>query len=215
MTADAQTSEARAAKADVEGACASWGKVCRRVGRISLLLAIAVPVVASVVPGYSPDALSFTTVVLGAWIPTWWGIEAFLLVLGIVALIAAFTIAPEADRPHRALRMVLTGLLIVGALIGAAVIGLRGAGEEYRLLPEQSADGCRIAVREYSFMFAGGGDVGIVRPGGTTVEWIGSYGADDGYKPFSSGTYSVDWRGEMVTFAVWGEPGREASWGYE
>ena len=63
---------------------------------------------------------------------------------------------------------------------------------KYYVLSPASSDGCRVAVREFSFLFAGRGTVYVVGAAGIGRK-VSSWTADDGYKPFSSGNYELKW----------------------
>ena len=66
---------------------------------------------------------------------------------------------------------------------------------KYHVLSPANSDGCRVAVREVSFLFAGSGTVYVVNAAG--IGWkVSSWTADDGYEPVSSRNYELKWHSD-------------------
>ncbi len=65
------------------------------------------------------------------------------------------------------------------------------------VLAPSSPAGCRVAVRESSFLFSGGGTVHVVPEGHIVGRLVGSFSTDDG-SPFESGAYRLSWDGEQA-----------------
>ncbi|WP_354183225.1 hypothetical protein [Arthrobacter sp. UYP6] len=82
------------------------------------------------------------------------------------------------------------------AVVSVAFSGLGALDDlssaKYYVLSPANSDGCRVAVREVSFLLAGRGTVYVVGAAGVGRE-VSSWTADDGYKPFSSGNYELMW----------------------
>lgn len=164
------------------------------------------------VPMGRDEALGWITLVIGEWIPTWWTVEVVLVALGLGSLLTARILAPPLRaRGSRASRAVLVTAAVVAVSGSMLAVGASNISQ-YSLLPERSEGGCRIAVQEHSFLYAGWGSVGIVQPGSVNVDWLGRYGADDGYMPFSRGTYAVDWQGREAGIEVWGDASNPTWW---
>lgn len=182
----------------------------RVVGTLSLVAATLVGVADGFGPN-SDDAFGWVTIVIGNWVPTWWTLELALVATGTVALLAATIIVPfPAARPGRVLRILVTVVLVL--TVPLCVLGVGLGTPEYTVLQEQSDGGCRVVVREYSFLLMGQGSAGIVQPGSMTVEWLGEYWADDGYMPFSGDTYSLNWTGTDGDLEVFSESPNWAAW---
>lgn len=82
------------------------------------------------------------------------------------------------------------------AVVSVISSGLGALGDvssaKYHVLSPANSDGCRVAVREVSFLFAGSGAVYAVNAAG--IGWkTGSWTADDGYEPVNSGNYELKW----------------------
>lgn len=196
----------------VSGERLRWRGVVRVVATLSLVGAVLTAVAVVIVPMDRDEALGWVTVVIGDWIPTWWTAELALVVAGIAGLLAARIIAPPSpERRARVLRIVLTVVLVITVPVSMlAVVWL--SSSRYSVLAERSAGGCRVAVQEFSFLFAGRGSAGVVQPGSWTVDWLADYSADDGYMPFSAGTYSLDWEGKTAVLEVRGTIGNPTGW---
>lgn len=196
-------------------------RVLRVLGLLLLAFVIAMGVIAygqvERVAGRDATAPDRFTLVLGTWFPTLWDVMIWPAVLGAVALLASAVIRPtQGTVRRRVARSVATAiasvatalsLLLAGIVTGADAIGSSGPG--LSVLHEESAGGCRIVVNQHSFLFAGGGRVGILQPGSIVVEWVRSYRSDDGLTPFGhGGAGHVRWEGRVaeIEAGTRGEP---------
>ena len=209
MTSESEQSSDSPAR-EVSSTRLRWWGTLRVLGTLSFVAAVFV----GVTDGFgqnSDDAFGWVTIVIGNWVPTWWTLELALVGTGTVALIAAMIIVPfPPARPGRGLRALVTVVLVL--TVPLCVLGVGLGTPKYTVLQEQSDGGCRVVVREYSFLLMGQGSAGIVQPGSMTVEWLGEYWADDGYMPFSGDTYSLDWNGTDGDLEVFSESANWAAW---
>ncbi|AXH37539.1 hypothetical protein DVJ78_18360 (plasmid) [Humibacter sp. BT305] len=156
------------------------------------------------------------TIVVGSWVPTTGSVFLIALTLAIALFFAARALSPAPRRPMaiRAVRTTLLVLLFVAAVPAGALVALTGSS--FQMLPGSSEGGCRIVVQEYTFLYAAWGNAGIVQPGSATVEWardvVDGYTADDGYMPFTAGTYRLTWEGPAADLAIWGSDSNPAHW---
>lgn len=173
-----------------------WWGTMRVIGSLSFIAAVFVGVI-DFVQADPSEAFGWVTIVIGNWVPDPLVVEVVLLAIGTVALLAALFIVPyPIERPWREFRIFVTVVLVVAVPVSFLAV-LLGAST-YMVLPEQSDGGCRIVVRDNSFRVIPSGSVGIVQPGSVTVDWLGDYSGDDGYSPFSGGTYTLDWKGKSA-----------------
>ncbi|MEU7476337.1 hypothetical protein AB0A63_10160 [Lentzea sp. NPDC042327] len=132
-------------------------------------------------------------VVAGGWVvPDWAVTGALLVAAGLVVVVRWRGRTPW---PFR----------VVAVLTALATL-LSGLGDTlatYTVLPP---DGCRVVVRETSFLFAGSGDVFLTGPLGVGTR-VGSYRTDDGYLPVASGDYSFRWESGTGRLGFAGRPG--------
>lgn len=185
-----------------------WRSALRDVGTLSLLAAVLMGV------GFvlsANEALGWVTIIVGDWIPTWHAVEFALVGTGAAALLIAACVAPSPP-PELGLvyRLSFAAVLTVSVLVSMIVVDL--GSSRYSILPEQSDGGCRVVVREYSFLLAGSGHVGIVQPGSITTQWLGKYGADNGLMPFSRGAYALKWNGKTADLDFSGGGPSWATW---
>lgn len=104
----------------------------------------------------------------------------------------------------RALAMLAT--LLVWALIGILwVVGLVSPWSVHVLTPSGPA-GCRVLVRETSFLWAGTGIVYVLPAGHVLAKPVSGYDADDGLEPVSEGMYDLSWQGTQGALNVRGTP---------
>ncbi|WP_143741363.1 hypothetical protein [Paramicrobacterium agarici] len=194
-------------------------RVRKKGQRAALLIAEVTPIAMSCValiamlirPG-SPDSLTSLTIAFGDWVPTWLLVDIVLAIVGYVALLAAILLAgPMSPRPWRASRVVLAAALILAVPASLVCVAL-STSSRYSVLPGESADGCRVVVRESTFVVTSWGDVGILEPGSMIVDWRGQYSAKDAYMPFSAGTYSLEWDGNRAEIDLWATESQPASW---
>ncbi|MET9914685.1 hypothetical protein ABZZ74_49815 [Streptomyces sp. NPDC006476] len=137
-------------------------------------------------------------VVRGRVIPGW-EVSGALLVLALVvhwSLIRAARVRETARPRKRATpRRLAEGLLIATAVLGTAW----GAGDDlisdaqYHVLSPTGPGGCRVVVRETSFLVIGSGEAYAVGHTGLALGESGSWRADDGYHPVAAGTYELHW----------------------
>ncbi|TLM80859.1 hypothetical protein [Pseudarthrobacter sp. NamE5] len=137
-----------------------------------------------------------------------WALSASLLVLSLgLAIVGAFVRHPRkaasgeqgSNRRGSGLRAGLAFLVGVCSVIG----GVGDLGATYTVLRPQGPGFCQAAVREHSFLFAGGGELYAVGFGGFGMP-VSSWTADDGYQPVASGTYEFTWDNEVALLMVHG-----------
>ncbi|MFI2361282.1 hypothetical protein [Promicromonospora sp. NPDC019610] len=140
-----------------------------------------------------------------------WGIGVVLLAVALVLLwyprpvrVAAGDEAQETRRPVlRRSRAAATVLAVVS--VGLAAGSDMFYEADYRLLPAEASDGCRVVTRETSYLMIGSGDVYVVRGLGVG-ERVGTWTADDGYRPVGAGTYDLALGPDGGTLTVRGTP---------
>lgn len=94
-------------------------------------------------------------------------------------------------------------VVVASGFAAASDIG----GVRYHVLSPASGDGCRVVVREVSFLFSGSGSAYAVGPSG--LGWkASSWTADDGYQPVASGDYELNRgpEGGLLTFRDTSDP---------
>jgi hypothetical protein len=194
----------------------AWRVVCWWLGLGCLGAALATSVATIAPPAGHEESLGFATPVVGSWVPATGAVFLIALALAIGLLVAARVLAPAPQRPlaRTVIRTTVLTVLFLAAAPAGAIVALTGS--DYRMLPGVSEGGCRIVVQEYTFLFAAWGHAGIVQPGATTVDWahgvVDGYTADDGYKPFTAGTYRLEWDGRSARLAGWGSSEGPARW---
>ncbi|MFD3732626.1 hypothetical protein [Streptomyces sp. NPDC058632] len=137
-------------------------------------------------------------VVAGRVVPGWgMGCALLCIALGLLMRMHSTSRRSAADagarQPPRVPRWMLflsTAAAALAIVFGAGDDLLNGA--DYFVLEPEGPGGCRVAVRETSFLVMGGGEVFEVGAGGLGRR-VGSWTVDDGYRPFRSGTYELDW----------------------
>lgn len=188
-----------------------WRSILWDVGTLSFVAAFLVGVIVGFVPMDADEALGWVTLVIGDWIPTWSTVQISLAGIGAASLIGAVFVAPSSPPQHGFVhRLTFTAVLTVAVLVSMLAVEL--GSSRYSVLSEQSDGGCRVVVREYSFLLAGRGTVGIVQPGSVTAQWLGRYGSDDGFMPFSAGSYKLEWSGKTADLKISGEASNWAAW---
>lgn len=178
-----------AAAARASGTDSAGSEPSSRLFRASVILLVLAPLCS--VLGWT----GFLFVVGQHAVPGW-AIGGVLFVVSMVLLkVDAFRqrSITFTDRTRRSPRPWFVTLL---AVVSVAFSGLSAlddlSGAKYYVLPPANSDGCRVAVREFSFLFAGRGTVYVVGAAGVGRE-VSSWTADDGYEPFSSGNYELKW----------------------
>lgn len=115
-----------------------------------------------------------------------WAMAGVLLVLAFVSLAVRRKRSAGPREGNRPLRFA-AAFALVGVLLG--VVGDLGA--RYFVYAPAGPDGCRVVARETAFLFAGSGEVYVAGWPGFAVEH-GSYRTDDGYRPFTWGTFRFE-----------------------
>ncbi|MET7285582.1 hypothetical protein [Streptomyces sp. NPDC005573] len=140
----------------------------------------------------------YVLVVFGRVVPGWVPAGVALLTAAVLLRGRLFP-DPPARRPPGAgpfrLRPVagLAGAVLI-LLIGLGVLieALDDLGADYYVQGPYGPDGCRVVVRETSFLMSGRGDVYAAGFTGFGAH-VGDWTADDGYRPWASGTYDLHW----------------------
>lgn len=173
-------------------------RACRRVAVVAFLLVIAIAALLLVPrPG---ESLGWTTLVLGGWVVRWLDLSVILAVVGVVTLVLA-RLAARADpdpsyRPSRTAAKVALLIAVPMCLMGTV---LQETQDTYTVLEPTSPGGCSLVTYEASNSTSSRGTFGIVQPGSTSVEWIGTVSSMAGFRPFDEGSYELVWDGEAAT----------------
>lgn len=133
--------------------------------------------------------------VAGRVVPDWMMSGVPLVAALVLVIVNRLRRGERLDWPVRLVAV----LAALGTLLGAA----GDLGARYHVL-RPAGDGCQVVARETSFLFAGSGEVFLVGRLGIGTR-VGSYRSDDGYRPFSSDNYTLDW--ETGTLSIRGAPG--------
>lgn len=135
--------------------------------------------------------------VIGGTVLTFWAASGMLLIASVTLRLVSGQAARRNDVPPFAAHFRLLRSIVASAV---CLIFLGGAfsdlGASYRVLDPPAANGCRAVVREFSFLFAGRGDVYVVKFGGIGLR-ASSWTTDDGYEPVARGSYTLDWDGNV------------------
>ncbi len=134
-------------------------------------------------------------VVAGSWVVADWTVSGSLLV---TALVVRLVRRAGISWPFRVVAVV--------TVLATLLSGLGDLSATYTVLRPVAADGCRVAVRETSFLFAGAGEVYLTGPLGIGTR-VGSYRTDDGYRPVASGDYTFHWEAGTGQLHFTGRPG--------
>lgn len=163
--------------------------VPRPPSRVSRALwpAVLVSMAAAVSPLWPP-------LVIGDVVAPGWQI---FLVLAVAAFVLVNRAAARTTR--RAHGEVALALVLV---VPAMTAGLNAISVKDHLLPCIGPDGCRVVVREWSFLVTGGGSVGTVDTldGFAPTQW--RYETDDGGEPVAEGYSSLTWSPEGPLLSV-------------
>lgn len=176
----------------------------RALGWLGVGLLVSTVVVAAAARGLDGP------VVLAGVVPRRWHVVGVLLAAALVALAAAALARLSAEpgvRPSRARRWasgVGVAVLSCAAVGSFGVVGLTDAITTYHVLSPASPGGCRIVVGERALLLLGSGTVYVLPPGERFPRGVAEYGADDGYRPITFGTYRLSWRGEVATLELSG-----------
>lgn len=153
--------------------------------------------------------------VWGAQVVPAWAVSTVLLVVAVALLSVRARMRERRGRrsgeqgPATRRPVIWTAAWVVGAAtvaLGSALGFLADRPATYTVLGAAGPGSCQVAVREWSFLFAGDGAVYAVGPGGLGME-VGSWTADDGYAPVASGTYDLDWDDETAVLSLHSTPG--------
>ncbi|MHA7224024.1 hypothetical protein ACX80S_17165 [Arthrobacter sp. RHLT1-20] len=137
-----------------------------------------------------------------------WALSASLLVLSrVLAIVGVFvrhrrkTASGEQRSTRRGSRL-WAGLAVLVSVC-SVISGVGDLGATYTVLRPQGPGFCQAAVREHSFMFAGGGELYAAGFGGFGRS-VSSWTADDGYQPIASDTYEFKWDNEGALLQLHG-----------
>jgi hypothetical protein len=138
-----------------------------------------------------------------------WALSASLLVLSLVLAIARALLrrrnaAPGEERSARRRSPQWVGIALMAGVC-SVIGGVGDLGATYTVLRPPGPGFCQAAVREHSFLFAGGGELYAVGLGGFGRP-VSSWTADDGYQPIASGSYDFTWDAEGALLSVHGGP---------
>ena len=109
----------------------------------------------------------------------------------MLAALAALTwVVSRTGRPRPANRVLIS-------LLCLTLVGLHAlwslAMTTYTVLDPAGPDGCRVVVRESTFLLSGDGSAGVVGRHGGPVRLTGSYKVNDGGTPVRDGSYELTW----------------------
>ncbi|WP_123379189.1 hypothetical protein [Pseudokineococcus lusitanus] len=185
-----------------------WG-----LGMLSLCAATAL-----VVGGLGSHKVPF---VIGGVVPRLWWAFLFLHVTGFVLLCCApFARWHQEEADPSLRRSPGDAVLVAVATVPVYLVSLAAVGaglllatiSSYSVLAPASDGGCRVVVREGSLLLLAAGEVYLLSAGEVRGREVSSYWADDGYMPFSGGTYTLRWDGETALLDVRGVSGQEVSY---
>ncbi|MEU9984867.1 hypothetical protein [Streptomyces sp. NPDC050856] len=148
-------------------------------------------------------------VVLGHVVPGWAVGGALLVTAPVIMRVGTAPRRPVADgvvKERRAVPRWVLGLAAVVAGLGSVLGAVGDLGADYRVLEPRGPGGCRAVVREASFLLAGSGEVYVAGTTGVGRQ-VGSWTADDGYRPVASGTYELRWGATDGVLTVNGSKG--------
>ncbi|MFJ6314285.1 hypothetical protein [Pseudarthrobacter oxydans] len=136
-----------------------------------------------------------------------WALGASLLVLSLaLAVVRAFLLRRNAasgeQRSARRRSPLWVGIATVAGVC-SVIGGVGDLGATYTVLRPPGPGFCQAAVREHSFLFAGGGELYAVGLGGFGRP-VSSWTVDDGYQPIASGSYDFTWEAEGALLTVHG-----------
>ena len=131
-------------------------------------------------------------VIAGGVLPGW-AVSAMLLVTSLALLLISRRAAGGAGRTRRnALISLVHRLAVFGVGLSSLTGALGDLSATYHVLEPVGPNGCRAVAREYSFLFAGSGQVYAVDPTGVGTR-VSSWTTDDGYEPIADGSYTLRW----------------------
>lgn len=107
------------------------------------------------------------------------------------AVLTMVRVGRRTGSPRRVVQ-IWVGLLCL-CLVGVHLMWTMVQATSYHLLKPIGPGGCRVVVRESSFLMAGGGEVGVVGRWGGPAPMIARYSVDDGGRPIEHGDYTLTW----------------------
>lgn len=133
-------------------------------------------------------------VVVGSIVVPIWAAAPALLLAGTAARMGLGVFRVQRPAPEGwwrwALPTVTAGAWVLVPLTAAA----NGfGGPSYVVVEPAGSGGCRAVVAESSFLFAGSGTVHVAGGWGPFAPQVGRYTTDDGFRPVSTGFFSVSW----------------------
>lgn len=158
--------------------------------------------------------LLLSAVALAAW---WFGfvwvwgalvIPGWVLSVGLLGVSIALVIARSITRRQRGTKSKSAGWILMVVLLSLfnAFAFMVDLPATYTVLRPAGPGFCLVAVREYSFLFAGSGQVYAVGPAGLSWE-VSSWTADDGGQPITAGSYELHWDDDGALLSVHGDGG--------
>ena len=146
--------------------------------------------------------------VWGVLVVPGWVLSASLLVLSLVLAVVGIgarhrrKASPDAQGSTRRGSRLWVGLAVLVGVC-SVISGVGDLGATYSVLRPQGPGFCQAAVREHSFLFAGGGDLYAAGFGGFGRS-VSSWTSDDGYRPVASGTYEFKWDNDGALLQLYG-----------
>lgn len=181
-------------------------KATTTVGWLAVVCFLGAAVVASI-PAPTDELL----VILGK-VRRPWNVSAQLLgAAGVACWVYIFgwaaTRADDTPSPRRLRRRIAIVSLMIAAvfLVGRATL-IDGLVSTYHVLEPAGSDGCRVVVEERTFLLLGSGAVHALPAGDLTTHEVDDFMADDGYRPVTLGTYSLEWQGNEAHLVLRGHP---------
>lgn len=157
----------------------------------SLLVALVV--------GLLPAATDRLLVLAGTAVrqgPIAWSLIGIAVLLAIVRVLVCPL--PPVAQPRSRRRILIPALVIVlsgAAVISSTLASLTDLGSRFLVLDPAGSDGCRVVVEQRSLLLLGSGAIHVLNPGEHLTRAVGSWAADDGYRPFDNATWSLEWEG--------------------
>lgn len=131
------------------------------------------------------------------------GIAALLLYVRL--LVSSGAPVPQPRSWRRILVQILVVMLSGAAVLSSTLASLTDLGSRFLVLDPAGPEGCRVVVVQHSFLLLGSGSIHVLDPGEHITHKVGSWIADDGYRPFDFGTWSLKWQGSEAELVTRGE----------
>ncbi len=125
--------------------------------------------------------------------------------LGLAHLMLRPAALPPLRRSIRVLRRLGCTALVIAAVASVGNASIADIVSRYLILEQASASGCRVVVDERSFLLLGSGVIHVLPAGAVLTHPVSDYIADDGYQPFSLGTYQLTWNGDDAVLIAPGD----------